>query len=80
MTLGMVYHEFHGFKFPVLTYDPMKNILAHVIAIMKESLFPENVSLIQTHPGQVFFAQIQVSLTVGIIFSIPLTLKKYWDL
>jgi sec-independent protein translocase protein TatC len=76
MTLGIAYHNFHGFHLPVLYYDPLNNISAHVIAMMKESLFPENVSLIQTSPGQVFFAQIQVSLMMGIILSIPLIVKE----
>jgi sec-independent protein translocase protein TatC len=76
MTLGITYHDFNGFQFPALYYDPLNNISAHVIAMMKESLFPEDVSLIQTYPGQVFFAQIQISLMMGIIFSIPLVVKE----
>jgi sec-independent protein translocase protein TatC len=43
---------------------------------MSSTLLPKEVKLIQTAPGQAFFAQIYVSLLIGIIVSIPITIKE----
>lgn len=76
MTLGLKYYDFNDIQFPILYFNPLNNISAHIITLMKETLIPENVSLIQTNPGQVFFTQVQVSIMLGIIFSIPLIIKE----
>jgi len=43
------------------TPEPMNNIAAQVTQHMKENLVPENVQLIQTAPGQAFFAQVYIA-------------------
>jgi sec-independent protein translocase protein TatC len=43
---------------------------------MKDTLLPPEVKLIQTAPGQVFFAQIHISLLIGLIFSLPIVIRE----
>jgi sec-independent protein translocase protein TatC len=43
---------------------------------MQETLFPREVKLIQTAPGQAFFSQIYVSVLIGIIASMPIIVKE----
>ena len=51
--------------------DPIHNISSRLMIYMQHSLLPEGVTLVQTAPGQAFFAQIYVSALVGIIGSMP---------
>jgi sec-independent protein translocase protein TatC len=46
---------------------------------MKNSLLPVGVELIQTAPGQAFFAQIYVAGLIGIIISIPLIIRELYQ-
>ena len=46
---------------------------------MKDSLLPVGVELIQTAPGQAFFAQIYVAALLGIIISIPLLIRELYE-
>jgi sec-independent protein translocase protein TatC len=46
---------------------------------MKDSLLPVEVELIQTAPGQAFFAQIYVAALLGIIVSIPLLIREIYQ-
>jgi sec-independent protein translocase protein TatC len=39
---------------------------------MRQSLLPDNVTLIQTSPGQAFFAQIYVASLLALILTIPI--------
>jgi sec-independent protein translocase protein TatC len=43
---------------------------------MKDTLLPPEVRLIQTAPGQVFFAQIHISLLIGLICSLPIVIRE----
>jgi sec-independent protein translocase protein TatC len=52
--------------------DPIHNISSRLMIYMQHNLLPEGVTLVQTAPGQAFFAQIYVSALVGIIGSMPL--------
>ena len=45
---------------------------------MEKTLLPAGVNLIQTAPGQAFFAQIYVSLLIGIIGSMPIIVKQIY--
>ena len=42
---------------------------------MKDTLLPPEARLIQTAPGQVFFAQIHISLLIGLICS-PIVIRE----
>jgi sec-independent protein translocase protein TatC len=43
---------------------------------MKDTLLPIGVKLIQIAPGQVFFAQVHISLLIGLICSLPIIIKE----
>ena len=59
------------------TPEPMNNIAAQVTQHMKDNLVPENVQLIQTAPGQAFFAQMYVSALVGMVVGMPVIIKEF---
>jgi sec-independent protein translocase protein TatC len=56
--------------------DPFNNVAIQVTSFMEKTLLPSEVKLIQTAPGQAFFAQVYVSLLIGIICSIPIITKE----
>jgi sec-independent protein translocase protein TatC len=56
--------------------DPFHNISIQITSFMEKTLLPPEVKLIQTAPGQAFFAQVYVSLLIGIIGSIPIIIKE----
>ncbi|MDH5418652.1 MAG: twin-arginine translocase subunit TatC, partial [Nitrosopumilus sp.] len=58
--------------YPIL--DPLNNTSAQITYHMKENLVPENVQLIQTAPGQAFFAQVYIAALVGIIVGMPVVI------
>ena len=43
---------------------------------MKVNLVPEDVQLIQTAPGQAFFAQVYIAALVGIVFGMPVIIRE----
>jgi sec-independent protein translocase protein TatC len=56
--------------------DPFNNMALQLTSFMKETLLPPEVKLIQTAPGQVFFAQIHISLLIGLICSLPIVIRE----
>ncbi len=56
--------------------DPIHNISARLTFYMQESLLPDEVELIQTAPGQAFFAQVYVSALIGLTASIPVIVRE----
>lgn len=56
--------------------DPINNISTRLTFYMQDSLLPQDVELIQTAPGQAFFAQIYVSALIGVTASIPLIVRE----
>src|SRR5512133_1585379 len=58
--------------------DPLNNIAIQVTLYMSSTLLPSEVKLIQTAPGQAFFAQVYVSLLIGIIGSMPIIVKQIY--
>jgi len=56
--------------------DPIHNISTQVTFYMQQALLPEDVRLIQIAPGQAFFAQVHVSLLLGLTISIPLIVRE----
>jgi len=53
------------------TLDPLNNISAQITNYMRANLVPENVQLIQTAPGQAFFAQVYIAALVGVVIGMP---------
>jgi sec-independent protein translocase protein TatC len=56
--------------------DPFDNIALQLTSFMKDTLLPSEVELIQTAPGQVFFAQVHISLLIGLTCSLPIVFKE----
>jgi sec-independent protein translocase protein TatC len=68
--------ELNGYTFYYPFPDPLNNISVQLTDFMRDTLLPPNVQLIQTAPGQAFFAQIYVSLLIGVIVSIPVITRE----
>ncbi len=58
------------------TFEPLNNIAAQITNNMKLNLVPENVQLIQTAPGQAFFAQVHIAALVGIVVGMPVIIRE----
>ncbi len=56
--------------------EPLNNIAAQITTHMKATLVPEDVQLIQTAPGQAFFAQVYIAALVGIVVGMPVIIKE----
>ena len=56
--------------------EPLDNIAAQITNHMSENLVPEDVQLIQTAPGQAFFAQVYIAALVGIVAGMPIIIKE----
>jgi sec-independent protein translocase protein TatC len=56
--------------------DPIHNVSTRLTFYMQDSLLPEGVDLIQTAPGQAFFAQVYVSALIGLTASVPLIVRE----
>ena len=58
------------------TPEPLNNIAAQITNHMKVNLVPQDVQLIQTAPGQAFFAQVYIAALVGIVSGMPMIIKE----
>jgi sec-independent protein translocase protein TatC len=58
------------------TPDPIYNLAAQITNYMRVTLVPDNVQLIQTAPGQAFYAQIYVAALVGVVLSMPIIIRE----
>jgi len=76
LTFHLTPFEFGGMILYYPTLEPLDNIAAQITNYMKEQLVPEQVQLIQTAPGQAFFAQIYISALVGLVLGMPLIIKE----
>ncbi len=68
--------EFAGLVIYYPTPEPLHNIAAQITDLMRMKLVPEQVDLIQTAPGQAFFAQVYIAALVGIIISMPIIIRE----
>jgi len=57
--------------------DPFHNIAAQITNHMRETLVPKDVQLIQTAPGQAFYAQVYIAALVGIVASMPIIVREF---
>ena len=58
------------------TPEPLDNIAAQLTNYFKINLVPEGVQLIQTAPGQAFFAQVYIAALVGIVAGTPVIIRE----
>jgi len=56
--------------------EPLNNIAAQITNHMKINLVPDDVQLIQTAPGQAFFAQVYIAALVGIVVGMPIIIRE----
>ncbi|MFN3654770.1 MAG: twin-arginine translocase subunit TatC [Candidatus Nitrosotenuis sp.] len=56
--------------------DPLHNFAAQITDYMKKTLVPSQVQLIQTAPGQAFYAQVYVAALIGIVASMPIIVRE----
>lgn len=77
-TFGIHSFIFNGYTIYYPFPDPLNNISIQLTYYMRDTLLPEHVQLIQTAPGQAFFAQIYVSVLIGIIITIPVITKEVY--
>jgi sec-independent protein translocase protein TatC len=68
--------EVSGIQLYYPEIDPVNNIAAQITTHMKNNLVPQGVQLIQTEPGQAFFAQIYVAALVAIVAGMPMIIKE----
>lgn len=68
--------DFAGITLYYPTLEPLDNIAAQITKHMKDNLVPEDVQLIQTAPGQAFFAQVYISALVGLVIGMPVVIKE----
>jgi sec-independent protein translocase protein TatC len=68
--------EVNGIPLVYPAFDPLHNISIHLTFYMQETLLPQEVSLIQTAPGQAFFSQIYVSMLIALTLSIPVIMRE----
>jgi len=76
LTFHAVPFEFAGMTLYYPTPEPLDNIAAQITNHMKNNLVPENVQLIQTAPGQAFFAQVYIAALTGIAVGMPVIIKE----
>ena len=67
---------YNGVKLYYPFPEPIHNIAAQITNHMRMTLVPENVQLIQTAPGQAFYAQAYVAALVGIVLAMPIIVRE----
>lgn len=68
--------EFAGITLYYPTPEPLDSIAAQITNYMRIQLVPDGVQLIQTAPGQAFFAQIYIAALVGMVVSMPVIVRE----
>lgn len=76
MSFGLHPIEYNGVKLAYPFPDPINNISVGVTHFMQKALLPHEVRLIQTAPGQAFFAQLNVALLLGVLGSLPVIVTE----
>jgi len=76
LTFHLNAFDYNGMTVYYPTPDPLDNIAAQITVEMKDQLIPQNVQLIQTAPGQAFFAQIYVAGLLGVVFGMPVIVRE----
>lgn len=56
--------------------DPLNNVAAQITVAMRDALVPPAVDLIQTAPGEAFFAQVYIAALVGLLACMPLAVRE----
>jgi sec-independent protein translocase protein TatC len=80
-TLGFHFtpYLYNGVRLYYPTFNPFNNIAAQVTMSMSHHLIPPGVKLMQTAPGQAFFAQFYVAVLLGIVVGMPVIVKELME-
>ena len=76
VTLGIQMYDLNGYRVPIPYPDPINNMALQLMAKMQNELVPENVTLVQLKPGEVFFAQFYVAILLGVMLSMPVIVRE----
>lgn len=76
MSFGLRPVDYAGLHLAYPYPDPINNIAVNITHYMQKSLLPPEVRLIQTAPGQAFFAQLHVALSLGVLGSLPVIARE----
>jgi sec-independent protein translocase protein TatC len=76
LTFHIEAYEFADITLYYPTPEPLNNIAAQITDYMRNDLVPKEVELIQTAPGQAFFAQIYIAVLVGMIVTMPIIIRE----
>ncbi len=68
--------EFANYTLYYPTLEPLHNMAAQITDHLRVNLVPEQVKLIQTAPGQAFFAQVYIAALVGIVVAMPMIIRE----
>lgn len=71
MSFGLKPLDYSGLHLAYPFPDPINNIAVSITHYMQKTLLPHEVRLIQTAPGQAFFAQLNVAMLLGVLGSLP---------
>lgn len=58
------------------TPQPLDNMAAQITGHLRDALVPDSVQLIQTAPGEAFFAQIYIAALVGVAAAMPIIVRE----
>jgi len=78
MTFDLRPIEVNGIPLVIPYPDPLHNLSVRITFFMQATLLPEEVSLIQTAPGQAFFSQIYIAGLIGVTVSIPFIMREIY--
>ena len=76
MTFHLEAVTYSGIMLYYPTPEPLNNIAAQLTDYFRINLVPEGVQLIQTAPGQAFFAQVYIAALVGLVAGTPVIIRE----
>jgi sec-independent protein translocase protein TatC len=76
MTMSINIINLSEYQIPILYPNSVHNISIQTITLMKNTLLPKTVTLIQVAPGQAFTAQIYVAIILGVIVGMPIMFRE----
>ena len=76
MTFHLETMPYNGITLYYPTPEPLNNIAAQLTDYFRANLVPPDVQLIQTAPGQAFFAQVYIAALVGLVAGTPVIIRE----
>lgn len=76
LTFKLEHFVYNGITLYYPIPEPINNIAAQITNHMRQELVPKSVQLIQTAPGQAFFAQMYVASIAGVVLSMPIIIRE----